>query len=231
MMDDTPELPVDPHELERLQLHCASLRPTLWDPLPLYSVGGCFVCFQRGGSGPGATGDPGWAAAVTMRDHEVLGDIVVTGVAGAPYVPSLLAAREGRILVSAVTSVTDPPDVLLVNGAGRDHPRRAGLAVHVGWVLDIPTIGVTDRPFVAGGAWPGPDRGDQSPLLIEDDHVGSWLRTRSRAKPIVVSPGWRTDLRTALDVVQAATDKARTPEPIREARRLARTARADAERS
>lgn len=227
-MDTASEIPVDPKDLERLQLHIASLRPTLWDPLPPYSVGGCFVCFQRGGHGRGAPGDPAWAAAVILRNQEALDCYVVSGAAGAPYVPSFLAAREGRMLASAVDSLMVPPDVLLVNAAGRDHPRRAGLAFHMGWALGVPSIGVTDRPFVAGGAQPGPNRGDHTPVLIDGDHVGWWLRTRYRARPVVVSPGWRTDLRTALEVVLTATHRARTPEPIREARRLARTARAAA---
>ena len=147
------------------------------------------------------------------------------GEAGAPYGPGLLAAREGALLEATVRALPRLPDVLLVNATGRDHPRRAGLALHIGWVLDLPTVGVTNRPLVASGDHPAPRAGSRAPLRIDGEQVGWWVRTRTRAQPVAVSPGWRTGLDTVLEVVKMAGVLARTPEPIRQARRLARSAR------
>ena len=150
-----------------------------------------------------------------------------TGFAGASYEAGLLALREGRLLEAVVRSLPNPPDVLLVNATGRDHPRGAGLALHLGAILDLPTVGVTHRPLLAEGEWPHPERGANSRLLLGDRCVGYWVRTRSGARPLAVHAGWRTDPETALVVVlEASSRKARTPEPIRQARRVARKARA-----
>jgi Endonuclease V len=121
------------------------------------------------------------------------------------------------------------PDVLLVDATGRDHPRRAGLALQLGAVLDLPTVGVTHRPLLADGAWPeATAAGASSPLTLEEETVAIWLRTRARARPLAVHPGWRIDADTARSVVLAAAGRTRTPEPLRAARRLARVARAGA---
>ena len=183
-------------------------------------IGGCFVCFARGGTGPGGAGDPAWAAASLGRDA-----VVVRGRAGAPYEPGLLALREGPLLEAAVRALPRLPDVLLVDGTGRDHPRRAGLALHLGAVIDTPTAGVTHRPLAAGGEWPPDERGASTPLLLDGELVGYWLRTRSGRRPLAVHAAWRTDPETAVEVVLAATGATRTPTPLREARRAARTAR------
>lgn len=159
-------------------------------------------------------------------DRHLRGTAVVRGWAGAAYQPGLLALREGRLLEQAVRSLTKPPEVVIANATGRDHPRGAGLALHLGAVLDLPSIGVTDRPLLASGGEPGPERGARSPLLLEGAEVALLLRTRAGARPLVVHPGWCTDLDTAASVVLAAIRRARTPEPLRRARREARGARA-----
>ena len=113
------------------------------------------------------------------------------------------------MLEAAVRALDVRPDALIVNATGRDHPRRAGLALHLGAVLDLPSVGVTDR-------------------ALFDEASARWLETGRRAKPLLVHGGWRTDLETALAIVGAATARARTPEPLRRARELARRARAGA---
>jgi deoxyribonuclease V len=118
------------------------------------------------------------------------------------------------------------PEVLVVNATGRDHPRRAGLALHLGAVLRLPTVGVTTRPLVAEGDWPADQRGATTPLRLDGEEVGCWARTRAGAKPVVVHAAWQTDAQAAVQVVLAATRRARTPEPLRRARTLARTRRA-----
>ena len=107
----------------------------------------------------------------------------------------------------------------------RDHPRRAGLALQLGAVLDLPTVGVTHRPLIAEGEWPADERGARSLLVLGGERVGYWLRTKARTRPLAVPAAWQTDPDTAAEVVLSASHS-RTPEPLRRARRRAREARA-----
>jgi deoxyribonuclease V len=178
--------------------------------------------------GTGAKGDRLWAGAVALEvgARGTIAEALVRGEAGGPYLPGMLALREGSILESAVRALEVRLDVVLVNGTGRDHPRRAGIAVQLGAALDVATIGVTDRPFVASAAEPGPERGSAAPLLLGNEIVGFALRTRPGARPVFVHAGWRTDADVARGLVVLAGGRGRTPEPIRLARRLARESRA-----
>ena len=216
------EWPRTREELIEEQLRLAALEPEAWEFEPDARVGGVFVCFARGGTGPGAAGDRAWAAA-SVGDETA----VVEGRAGAAYEPGLLALREGPLLEAAVRALREPPDVVLVDATGRDHPRRAGLALHLGAVLELPTIGVTHRPLAAEGEWPAEERGARTPFVVEDELVGNWLRTRAATRPLAVHGAWRTNPATAAEVVLGVSH-ARTPEPLRQARRRAREARAAA---
>lgn len=221
--------PLTPEELVAQQLELARLQPEPWRfSGTLRSVAACFVCFPRGRTGKGAAGDPGWAAAVLMRDGRLLSTATVRGKAAWPYEPGLLALREGPLLEAAVRRLPRLPDVLLVNATGRDHPRRAGLALHLGAVLGVPSVGITHRPLLASGNWPPARRGARSPLAIGEELVGYWVRTRADARPLAVHAAWRTDPETAVEVVLAAANAGRTPLPLTEARRAAREARARA---
>ena len=193
----------------------------------MLTVGACAVCFRRGQTGAGDVGDPAWAGAAVLRRRQVLAESALTGAAGGPYVPGLLALREGALLRAVVEELAVTPDVVLVDATGRDHPRRGGLALQLGAALGLPTVGVTHRPLLAHGAWPQDgERGARSPLLLDGECVGAWLRTRRAARPLAVHAGWRTDVDAAVHVVLAASRGHRTPEPLRRARRLARLARA-----
>lgn len=200
--------------------------PPSWQP-PVgdLAAAGCFVCFPRGPSGPGAAGDAAWAAAALVRMGRVTGSAVLGGEAGAAYEAGLLALREGLLLEAAVRALPEVPEVVLVDATGRDHPRRAGLALHLGAVISVPTVGVTHRPLLAEGEWPDEERGKRSPLLLGGEVVGYWVRTRRGKRPLAVHAAWRTDPETAADLVLRLC-RARTPEPLRQARRLAREARA-----
>ena len=215
-----PAWPLTRVELIEEQERLAALEPPPSHFDPRARIGGVFVCFARGERGPGRAGDPAWAAAFADRAK-----VVVPGRAGAPYDPGLLALREGALLEAAVRALPKLPDVLLVDATGRDHPRRAGLALQLGAVLDVPTVGVTHRPLLAEGEWPEDERGYGTPLLLDGEPVGYWLRTRVGTRPLAVHAAWRTDPDTAVDVVLSAS-RARTPEPLRRARRRAREARA-----
>jgi deoxyribonuclease V len=194
-------------------------------------VGGCFLAFARGEQGPGQAGDRGWAggALVAEPDHGLVAAVAVPVRAGAGYEPGRLALREGAGLAAAVSALSAAPDVLLVDATGRDHPRRAGLALHLGAVLDLPSIGVTHRPLRATGELPPDEPGASTTLVLEGEVVGAWLRTRPGTRPVAVHAAWRTDATTAIEVVLRCTGPARTPEPLRQARVAARRARADAE--
>ncbi len=197
-------------------------RPSAHNP----AVGACVVVFARGQSGRGARGDPAWAAAAVLRGRHLLAQATVTGEAGGPYLPGLLALREGPCLEAAVRALALAPDVLLVDATGADHPRHAGLALQLGAVTGLATVGVTHRPLLAHGPWPRDARGAHAPLSLDGACVGAWVRTRAGARPVAVHPGWRTTLEVAIEVVLSCSLGHRTPEPVRDARRLARIARA-----
>ena len=188
------------------------------------AIGGVFVSSSTSGAGRC------WVGACVLHEGRTLGSTVVSGDADAPYVPGHLALREGPLLERAVRELDAAFDVLLVNATGRDHPRGAGLALHLGAALDVPTIGVTDRALVADPEGePDEERGSSVRLVLDGKVVGLVVRTKARARPVMVHGGWRTDPHGARSVVLAAGGTARTPEPIRRARHLARLARAVAE--
>lgn len=174
-----------------------------------------------------AEGSDRLAAAVVVLDVatlEVVDHAVATGVATFPYIPGLFAFRELPVLVEALRAVTVPPDVLICDGFGIAHPRRFGLACHLGLLSGLPTFGVGKNPFVGAFDQPGPDRGSATPLVLDGEVVGRVLRTRSRVKPVFVSVGHRTDLDTACALVLATTSGYRLPETTRRADQLCRSA-------
>ena len=219
--------PADIETLIAVQQELAVTPAEPWTPSESgIRVGACWVSFARGLTGPGSAGDPAWFASVVMRGAELLDQQVGTGVAGAPYVPGLLALRIGRLMEQATRALAGVPEVLLVNGTGRDHPRRAGLALHLGAELGVPTVGATHRPLLGEGEWPDDLRGAVSLLRVGDEVVGCWLRTQAGVRPLAVHPGWQVDLATAVDVIASTSTRHRTPEPMRRARTAARDARA-----
>jgi deoxyribonuclease V len=214
--------PSTPEALAAEQARLAALAPEPWTPpaRPL-RVGACAVVFGRGG-GEGLA----WAAAVVVEAGAIVGSCTHSARVDAPFRTGQLALREGPVLERAVRGLAPWPDLLLVAGAGRDHPRRAGLAVHLGAVLDVPTVGVTDRPLLAAGAEPAPAAGSRAPLRLAREEVGQLVRARRGAKPVVAHAGWRTSAEVAADIVLGCCGAARWPEPLRAARRLARELRA-----
>ncbi|HLH68514.1 MAG TPA: endonuclease V [Candidatus Dormibacteraeota bacterium] len=191
------------------------------------AVAGVFAVGPRGVGGSGRAGDPGWAAAVVRAGSCTLATATVRGRLHAPYVPGLLALREGPLLERALRALPRTPEVVLVDATGRDHPRRAGLALHLGAAMGLPSIGVTDRTLVAVAPDPGPEAGAVVEVRLDGELVGYRLRARAGVRPIVVHAGWQVSAEVALEVVRGLIRGARTPEPLRQARRLARTLRAD----
>ncbi len=219
----------DLEALAREQVRLAALSPDAWRPGTHIVVGAAFVAFARGEQGPGRAGDRAVIGAAATRDTSPLTSVVVDGRAGARYTPGYLAAREGAMLEAALRTLMDGPvglDVVLVDATGRDHPRRAGLAVHIGAVLDLPTIGVTHRPLMATGPEPPDEIGGFTDLVLDGEIVGRWLRVRQGVRPLAVHAAWRTDAGVASQTVLGLVGAARTPEPLRLARMAAREARA-----
>jgi deoxyribonuclease V len=141
-----------------------------------------------------------------------------------PYLPGYFAFREGPALAGAVLALAQRPDLLLVDGHGLAHPRRAGIAVHVGLILGIPSVGVAKRSLTVDAPSPGSARGSAGPVLDRGEVVGMAVRTRAGSRPVFVSPGYATDLETALAAVLSTTAGFRIPEPLRAAHRFAREA-------
>src|SRR5512132_707150 len=142
--------PSTAEELVCSQEEVGRAAPSPWRPVGEdVAAAACFVCFERGRSGPGRKGETAWAGAAVSRGRRLVAHAVVTGVAGNAYEPGLLALREGPVLETAVRALTERPDALLVDATGRDHPRRAGLALQLGAILDLPSVGVTHRRLLA----------------------------------------------------------------------------------
>jgi len=138
-----------------------------------------------------------------------------------PYVPGLLAYRELPALLAAYARLSEEPDLLLVDGHGLAHPRRCGIACHLGVELDRPSIGCGKSLLVGTHRAPGPRRGACTRLLDRGEVVGAALRTRTGVRPVYVSSGHRIELEVAVRIVLACTRGFRLPEPIRAADHLA----------
>lgn len=225
--------PTSTRQLEQRQRELAALEPSPWSAGGRLIVAGLFAASATGLAGRGAAGDPLWAGAAVVdaaEPNRPLELAVVRGRAGGPYIAGMLALRVGQLLERAIRSLRHRPDLVMVDGTGRDHPRRAGLAVQLGAVLDLPTVGVTIRPLVAPAVDAPSDRATAAEVVLEGDVVGYAVRTRRGARPVIAHAGWRTTPEVARDVVLAvASGRSRTPEPLRWARRAAREARAQDE--
>lgn len=137
-----------------------------------------------------------------------------------PYVPGLLSFREVPALLQALRQLEHEPDLLLCDGQGLAHPRRFGLACHLGVLCDRPTVGCAKSRLIGEHGEPGWRRGAAVPLLDNGERIGTVLRTRDRSRPVYVSVGHRIDLATAERIVLACACRSRLPEPTRLADRL-----------
>jgi deoxyribonuclease V len=172
----------------------------------------------------GAEGGTTWAAAVLMSlpGPELEASALASMPTRLPYIPGYLSFREAPAMLAALSLLPARPDLLLVDGHGIAHPRRLGVASHVGVLADLPTIGVGKSRLTGRYEEPGPERGDWSPLVHRRETVGAVLRTRARVSPVFISTGHRVDLPTAIRLVLDLTSKYRLPDPIRAADALSR---------
>ncbi|WEH14226.1 endonuclease V [Streptomyces sp. VNUA24] len=167
------------------------------------------------------------AAAAVVLDAAtltVVAEATATGRVSFPYVPGLLAFREIPTVLAALDALPCDPGLVVCDGYGRAHPRRFGLAAHLGVLTGLPTIGVAKNPFTFTHEEPGTPRGSAAPLLAGTEEVGRALRTRDGVKPVFVSVGHRVGLDNACAHTLALTPAYRLPETTRRADSLCRRA-------
>ncbi len=163
------------------------------------------------------------AAVVILRypELEVIETVLAKRPTPFPYIPGLLSYREGPVLEEAFQNLKHEPDVFIFDGMGIMHPRRIGIASHMGVWLQKPTIGCGKTYFLGTYDEPAQERGSWSLVYHKGDVIGAVLRTRQGVKPVYISPGHLADLPTSLDLVMRCTPKYRLPEPIRQAHNAA----------
>jgi deoxyribonuclease V len=142
-----------------------------------------------------------------------------------PYVPGLLSFREGPVLLAAFARLRIEPDLILIDGHGRAHPRLFGIASHLGVLLDKPTIGCAKSLLVGEHATPDRRAGSTASLWFKGERVGEVLRTRDNIRPIYVTTGHRVSLDSAVALVERCCDGFRIPRPTREADHFVRQLR------
>jgi len=163
-------------------------------------------------------------AAVVVLDINSLVQVdsaLAQRITSFPYIPGLLSFRETPAILDAFSRIDKHPDLLLCDGHGLAHPRRFGLACHIGVLLDIPTIGVAKSLLTGEHDQLDQQRGSFQPLLDGNHVIGAVVRTRTSVRPVYVSVGHRISLETAVEFVLQCSPRYRLPEPIRSAHRLA----------
>ena len=163
----------------------------------------------------------GYAAVIlySFPELEEITRVWSSGELRFPYVPGLLAFREMPLLLEAFGKLRQRPDLILADAHGWAHPRRAGMACHLGLVLDVPTIGCAKSVLIGEYKMPAIARGATSPLCAGEEEIGRAVRTRPGVRPVFVSCGHRVSLPTAVRLVLKCCDGYRIPKPLREADR------------
>lgn len=157
------------------------------------------------------------AAVVVTRisSLDVMESVSATLQVTFPYVPGLLSFRESPVILKAFAKLKHAPDAVMLDGQGIAHPRRFGIACHLGLWLALPTLGCAKSKLAGECEIPGAEPGERTVLILRGETVGTVFRTRRRAKPIVISPGHLIDLNTAMKVAVATLDGHRMPLPTR----------------
>ena len=154
--------------------------------------------------------------SLALRDY-----VVIKAELRFPYVPGLLSFRECPPALAALRALPQRPDLLVCDGQGLAHPRRFGIACHLGVLLDIPAIGAAKSRLIGAHDAPAAERGSQAALLDGEEVIGAVLRTRANTRPMYVSVGHRISLDTAVALTLHCAPRYRIPEPTRQAHKLA----------
>ncbi|CAN5889591.1 deoxyribonuclease V [soil metagenome] len=152
---------------------------------------------------------------LTYPDLELVETQWHHGLTELPYIPGFLAFREAPNLLRVYEKLQAVPDLIMVDGHGISHPRRLGIASHLGVLLQKPTMGVAKKILVGKYEEPGPGKGAYTPLIHRGDLIGYTLRTKEKVKPVFVSPGHLMDLETAMELALGTSLKHKLPEPTR----------------
>ena len=179
-------------------------------------VAGIDIGFEDGGRTTRAA-----VAVLRLADLALVETVLSRRPTRFPYVPGLLSFREIPAALDALARLATTPGLLVCDGQGRAHPRRFGLASHLGWLLDVPTIGVAKSRLTGTHGELAAERGAWVPLLDRDETIGAVVRTRTGVKPVFVSTGHRVGLAQAIGFTLALTPRFRLPETTRHAHRLA----------
>lgn len=149
------------------------------------------------------------------KTHEMIASVRALAPTTFPYVPGLLSFREIPALLEAFQCLPVQPDLLMVDGQGTAHPRRLGIAAHLGVLLDIPAIGIAKKRLCGRHEEVGARKGDYAPLVHKGEMIGTVLRSKEKCNPLYVSAGHRVDQETALNITQEWITRYRLPEPTR----------------
>ncbi|WP_112054350.1 MULTISPECIES: deoxyribonuclease V [Halomonadaceae] len=222
MTADLHDWALEPREAIALQKRLASQLETA-DRLPreghrpeVERIAGVDIGFEDGGAITRAA-----VVVLAWPGLAVLEEVVHREPTRFPYVPGLLAFRELPAALAAFSQLLRRPDLVMVDGQGIAHPRRLGIAAHLGLWLDLPTLGIAKKRLCGRHGEVPDTRGDWTPLLDDDEVIGAVLRSRLGVKPVYVSPGHRLSLASAVEWTVACLGRTKLPEPTRLADRLA----------
>lgn len=207
---------VSPAEARALQASLAAEVETGDRFGEIATIAGIDIGFEEGGRITRAA-----IAVLASPGLELIEQSVARRPTDFPYVPGLLSFRETPAALAALSGLRRTPDLLVCDGHGFAHPRRFGLACHLGWLLDVPCIGVAKTRLIGTFDAPVAERGGWSPLLDRRQVIGAALRTRTGVAPVFVSTGHRVSLTSAIDLTLALAPRYRLPETTRHAHRLA----------
>ncbi|AFY55131.1 deoxyinosine 3'endonuclease (endonuclease V) [Rivularia sp. PCC 7116] len=183
---------------------------------PIKYVAGVDMGFEADGTISRAA-----VAVLSFPDLQLQEQSIAKRETSFPYIPGFLSFREIPAVIDALQKINKTPDIILCDGQGIAHPRRMGIASHLGVILDIPTIGVAKSWLIGDYKEVSQKKGSWQPLIHKNETIGAVLRTRSNVKPVYVSSGHRISLPTAIDYVLRCTPKYRLPETTRIADKLA----------
>ena len=162
----------------------------------------------------------GAIAVLSFPNLEILDMATADGKIPFPYIPTLLSFREGPILIKTFQRLKIKPDVMIFDGQGVAHPRRMGLASHMGLWFGLPSIGCAKTPLLDESISPELSKGSFEWIRNEGEKVGAVLRTKEKIKPLFVSPGHRIDLLTSIQLILESCRGYRFPEPLRKAHQM-----------
>jgi len=160
------------------------------------------------------------AVVIDLSDFSIIETTTAARKVDFPYIPGLLSFREAPACIDAIEELKTTPDVFIVDGQGFAHPRRLGIASHIGLLIEKPTIGCAKSRLIGTFDEPGSKKGSYNPLMDSGEEIGVVLRTRTDVKPVYVSVGHKCTLNDAISVVLQCTTKFRLPEPSRLAHQL-----------